>query len=106
MPRTRLWVLFVALIGADALPERTLAAQGASPTRRNVLIITVDDMSADSLGAFGCRLADTSPHIDRLCQQGMRLHRAHVVVGNCMPSRNVMWSGLYPHRTGVEGFYQ
>jgi N-sulfoglucosamine sulfohydrolase len=72
----------------------------------NVLIITVDDMSADSLGAFGCRLRDTSPNIDRLAQQGMRFNRAHVVVGNCFPSRNVMWSGLYPHNTGVEGFYQ
>jgi N-sulfoglucosamine sulfohydrolase len=72
----------------------------------NVLIITVDDMSADSLGAFGCKLPDTSPTIDRLAAQGMRFNRAHVVVGNCFPSRNVMWSGLYPHNTGVEGFYQ
>lgn len=74
--------------------------------RPNVLIITVDDMSADSLGAFGCKLADTSPNIDRLARQGLRFNRAHVVVGNCFPSRNVMWSGLYPHNTGVEGFYQ
>lgn len=74
--------------------------------RTNLLIITVDDMSADSLGVFGCRLPDTSPNIDALAKQGMRFNRAHVVVGNCFPSRNVMWSGLYPHNTGVEGFYQ
>jgi N-sulfoglucosamine sulfohydrolase len=72
----------------------------------NVLIITVDDMSADSLGAFGCKLPGTSPQIDRLASQGMRFNRAHVVVGNCMPSRNVMWSGLYPHNNRIEGFYQ
>jgi len=78
---------------------------GAAP-KRNVLIITVDDMSADSLGVFGCKLSDTSPTIDALAKQGMRFNRAHVVVGNCFPSRNVMWSGLYPHNTGVEGFYQ
>ncbi len=72
----------------------------------NLLIITVDDMSADSLGAFGCQLPGTSPNIDTLASQGMRFNRAHVVVGNCFPSRNVMWSGLYPHNTGVEGFYQ
>ncbi|MEQ1853025.1 MAG: arylsulfatase, partial [Chthoniobacteraceae bacterium] len=40
----------------------------------NVLIITVDDMSADSLGAFGCKLPGTSPQIDRLAAQGMRFH--------------------------------
>jgi N-sulfoglucosamine sulfohydrolase len=78
----------------------------APPERPNVLIVTVDDMSADSLGAFGCKLADTSPNIDRLASQGLRFNHAHVQVGNCMPSRNAMWSGRYPHNNGVEGFYQ
>jgi len=72
----------------------------------NLLVITVDDMSADSIGAFGCKLPDTTPNIDRLAKESLRLNHAHVQVGNCMPSRNVMWSGRYPHNNGVEGFYQ
>ena len=72
----------------------------------NILIITVDDMSCDSVGAFGCKLAATTPNIDRFAAQGMRFHHAHVQVGNCFPSRNVLLSGRYPHNTGVEGFYQ
>lgn len=80
------------------------AVPAIAADKLNVLIITVDDMSADSIGAFGCKLPDTSPNIDRLAAQGMRFDRAHVVVGNCMPSRNVMWSGLYPHNNRVEGF--
>jgi N-sulfoglucosamine sulfohydrolase len=82
------------------------AAEAATAPRLNVLIITVDDMSADSVGAFGCRLPDTTPNLDRLAAQGMRFNRAHVVCANCMPSRNVMWSGLVPHNNRVEGFYQ
>lgn len=82
------------------------AAGAGAADRPDVLIITVDDMSANSLGAFGCELADTSPHIDRLAQRGVRFNHAHVVVANCMPSRNVMWSGLYPHNNRVEGFYE
>jgi N-sulfoglucosamine sulfohydrolase len=74
--------------------------------RVNLLLITVDDMSADSIGAFGCKLPGTTPNIDRLAQGGLRFAHAHVQVGNCMPSRNVMWSGRYPHNNGVEGFYQ
>jgi N-sulfoglucosamine sulfohydrolase len=74
--------------------------------RLNVLILTVDDMSADSLGAFGCKLPDTSPNIDRLASQGFCFDYAHVQVANCMPSRNVLYSGLYPHNNRVEGFYQ
>ena len=73
--------------------------------RPNVLIITVDDMSCDSVGAYGCKLADTTPHMDQIAAEGFRFMNAHVVVGNCKPSRNVMWSGRYPHNNGVEGFY-
>ena len=36
----------------------------------------------------------------------MRFAYAHVQVANCQPSRNVMWSGRYPHNNRVEGFYQ
>lgn len=70
----------------------------------NLLIITVDDMSCDSVGAYGCKLKDTTPNMDRLAAQSLRFNHAHVVVGNCMPSRNVMWSGKYPHNNGIEGF--
>lgn len=98
----RISILLLALLSGLFMLDRPASA-AAKP---NLLIITVDDMSADSLGAFGCKLPDTSPNIDRLAAQGMRFNRAHVVVGNCFPSRNVMWSGLYPHNTGVEGFYQ
>lgn len=72
----------------------------------NILIITVDDMNCDSVGAFGCKLLETTPNIDKFAEEGMRFEHAHVQVGNCFPSRNVLLSGRYPHNTGVEGFYQ
>ena len=72
----------------------------------NVLLITTDDMSCDSVGAFGCKLKGTTPHMDRLATESLRFQHAHMQVGNCMPSRNVLLSGRYPHNNGVEGFYQ
>ncbi|MCR9292132.1 MAG: sulfatase [bacterium] len=72
----------------------------------NLLVITVDDMSCDSVGVYGCQLADTTPNMDAFARTALRFEYAHVQVGNCMPSRNVMWSGRYPHNNGVEGFYQ
>ena len=72
----------------------------------NLLIITVDDMSADSVGAFGCKIPGTTPNIDRLAEQSLSFAHAHVTVGNCMPGRNVMFSGLISHNNKVEGFYQ
>ena len=71
----------------------------------NVLLITVDDMNCDSVGVFGSKVPDTSPNIDQLASEGMRFMHAHVQVANCMPSRNVMQSGLYPINNGIQGFY-
>ena len=76
----------------------------ASP-RPNVLIITTDDMSCDSVGVYGAKLKDITPNMDRLAAQSLRFNHAFVQVGNCMPSRNVMFSGRYPHNNRVEGFY-
>lgn len=70
----------------------------------NLLIITTDDMSCDSVGVYGCKLKDTTPNMDRLAERCLRFNYAHVVVGNCMPSRNVMWSGRYPHNNRIDGF--
>ena len=95
---------FSFLLVSFLLSPCSLSARAAD--RLNLLLITVDDMSADSIGAFGCKLPDTTPNIDRLAEEGLRFTHAHVQVGNCMPSRNVMWSGRYPHNNGVEGFYQ
>ena len=72
----------------------------------NILIITVDDMNADSLGTYGCPLPGTSPNIDSFARTAMRFQHAHVQVGNCMPGRNIMWSGMFAHANGVEGFVQ
>jgi N-sulfoglucosamine sulfohydrolase len=77
-------VLLLALV---SLLFAATAATAASP---NILILTVDDMGADSIGAFGCQLRDTTPTIDRLAATGMRFEHAHAQADNCMPSRNLM----------------
>jgi N-sulfoglucosamine sulfohydrolase len=74
----------------------------ASP---NILLITVDDMNADSVGVFGCPVLNTTPNLDQLAKEGMRFEYAHVQAPNCTPSRNVLQTGRYPQNNGVEGFY-
>lgn len=82
----------------------TSPAFGAAQ-KPNLLLITVDDMNADSVGVFGSAVPDTTPNIDKLAREGIRFEHAHVQVANCMPSRNVMWSGRYPQNNRVEGFF-
>jgi N-sulfoglucosamine sulfohydrolase len=84
----------------------TLAGGQPPQKKPSILIVTVDDMSADSLGAYGCKLAETSPSIDAFARRSLKFNHAHVHVGNCMPGRNIMWSGMFSHVNGVEGFVQ
>jgi N-sulfoglucosamine sulfohydrolase len=86
-------------VGLSSLPV-------AAAPRPNLLLITVDDMNADSIGAYGSAVPGITPNIDQLADEGLRFERAHVQVANCTPSRNVMWSGRYPHTNKVEGFRQ
>ena len=71
----------------------------------NVLLITADDLNWNSVGAYGCEVENITPNIDNLAQKGMRFSNAHVSVAVCQPSRGAIATGLYPHNSGIEGFY-
>jgi choline-sulfatase len=60
-----------------------------------------DQQSADILSCrMGSRYIST-PAIDRLAEQGMFFSRAYCASPLCVPSRMAMFSGRYPHETGV-----
>lgn len=70
----------------------------------NILILTADDLAYNSIGAFGCSIADITPNIDRLANEGMRFTQSHVNTAVCQPCRQSLLTGLYPHNNGGEGF--
>ena len=76
----------------------------ASEQKFNIVLLTVDDMSADSIGAFGAQVKDITPNIDKFAQDSFRFHYAHVHATSCIPSRNAISSGRYLYNSGVEGF--
>ena len=92
--------------GLSRMASLAAARQGPAARRPSILLITVDDMSCDSVGVFGSKVKDTTPTLDGLAGEGVRFTYAHVQVANCVPSRNVMQTGRYPHTSGVEGFYK
>jgi N-sulfoglucosamine sulfohydrolase len=90
------------IISLLALSSTTLyAATNNSP---NIILITVDDMNYNSVGAYGCPVKNITPNIDSLARQGIRFERAYVQCAVSMPSRNVLATGMYPQRSGLEGF--
>ena len=66
----------------------------------NILIIMADQLKATALGLYGN--ADVStPNLERLAESGILYNRHYVVAPMCVPSRVALWTGMYPHNTGV-----
>src|SRR6266536_1835440 len=66
----------------------------------NVLLITIDTLRADHVGAYGNRLGLT-PTLDRLAREGLRFERAYAHVPLTLPSHSTIMTGLYPIANGV-----
>ena len=82
-------------------PQAVLHGAEASATRRNVLFIITDQQFAD---AMSCRMGSKfihTPAMDRLAQAGRLFTRAYTSNPLCMPWRSSVFSGRYPHETGV-----
>jgi N-sulfoglucosamine sulfohydrolase len=70
----------------------------------NVLIVTVDDMTYNSIGVFGCKIPGITTNIDKLAGEGMRFTHAFSNTAVCQPARQSFLTGRYPHNNGAEGF--
>jgi arylsulfatase A-like enzyme/Tfp pilus assembly protein PilF len=66
----------------------------------NVLLITIDTLRSDRVGAFGGPTGLT-PTLDRLAAQGLRLTRAYSAAPLTLPSHTSMLTGVSPPVHGV-----
>ena len=89
-----LWHVFrrMLLVCTPAVPT--------TPAARHLVLVTIDTLRADRLGAYGNANVAT-PNMDRLAQQGaMALHAsAHVPLTR--PSHVSLFTGLYPSEHGI-----
>lgn len=100
------WSLLVTGCCATATADSRIdasAARAAGERRLNLLIITADDMNADSTGWMGNPLKPT-PNLDAFAATAHRFVNAHLTVPICMPGRSALMTGLVPHRNGALGF--
>ena len=73
--------------------------------RPNVLFIILDDMN-DSVEGMGGHPQAKTPSLTRLASQGIRFTNAHSAAPICGPSRASLWTGIYPHNSGLYGHRQ
>ena len=74
--------------------------QAEAAKQPNILIVIADDLNKDSVGVYGNKDVKT-PNIDRLASQGMRFNMAYTSTAMCAPTRQQMYTGLYPVRSGA-----
>ena len=85
---------------AAALP--LLVAQSAARQRPNILYIMCDDMGYGDLSCYGQQHFST-PNIDRLAAQGMRMTSAYAGSPVSAPSRACLMTGQHSGHTHVRG---
>ncbi len=66
---------------------------------KNILFIICDDLNLAVSGMGSTPFAPT-PNLERLAGRGVRFTNAHCNSPLCLPSRNSLFSGIYPHGTG------
>lgn len=91
------WLLLCCSLSVDGTQI------SAADLRRSLLLITADDMNADSPGWMGNPLQAT-PALDAFAATSHRFRNHHVTVPICQPGRQALMTGLVPHRNGGLGF--
>lgn len=66
----------------------------------NIILITCDQMRADAMGFAGNPDIRT-PHLDYIAKNGVIFRQNYANSPVCLPSRVSIFSGLYPHQTGI-----
>lgn len=89
-------ILLVGLyrLGRD-LPLFHPAGRPTTPDRPNVVLIGIDALRPDHLGAYGYDL-NTSPHLDALAREGVLFQQAYAQSSWTLPSVSSFITSLYP----------
>jgi arylsulfatase A-like enzyme len=83
---------------APSAPRSSLAGAAAG---WSVVVLSIDTLRADRLGAWGYERPGQSPRLDRLVASGVRFARAMAPRASTWPSLASVLSGLYPSGHGV-----
>lgn len=85
------------LIDLSLLVLTLTASTVLAENKPNFVFILADDLGWSDVGYHGATFYET-PHIDQLCDEGMRFERFYPGGPNCAPSRACLMTGMYTPR--------
>lgn len=92
-PSVALTIIVLTLVSLSA-------ACSCPPEKKpNVLLITIDTLRADRLGAYGAPIP--TPAMDSLAREGILFENAYCQVPITLPSHATIMTGAYPYRHGI-----
>ncbi len=96
-------LLFVAIVGCAGPPPDRAGTNArlhhGDFERHNVLVVTIDTLRADRVGAYGG--GALTPTLDRLAASGVRFSRAYTHAPLTLPAHTSIFTGLTPASHGV-----
>ena len=66
----------------------------------NIVFLITDQQRYDTISALGFPHVET-PNLDRLVNEGTHFTNCFVTAPSCAPSRASLFTGYYPHTTGI-----
>ena len=74
-------------------PTPPVSVESVVDSRPDVLLITIDTLRADRIGAYGDTLAVT-PNLDRFAKEGWLYTESHAITPLTLPSHTSILTGL------------
>ncbi|MEM8962080.1 MAG: sulfatase [Acidobacteriota bacterium] len=93
----RLWILLALLVVVTAT---ALLLRSGPPKQPDIVLITIDTLRADALGAYG-NTKGLTPHLDAFAASGIVFENATSHLPETRPSHASILTGLYPRTHGV-----
>lgn len=81
---------------SDQVSKQAMPRNG----RPNIILIMTDQQRFDTIAEHGHSHMHT-PNLDRLAKEGVSFSNCHITAASCVPSRASLFTGYYPHTTGV-----
>ena len=100
LPRSRLGVVGLALTATACAGEAPDFAARRGEHVYNALVVTVDTIRADRVGAYGFQDVET-PVMDSLADEGILFEAAYGPTPLTLPSHTSLMTGTYPVHHGV-----
>ena len=95
-------LLLLLVLSAPASGQQAADQAPAQASQRpNIIFVFTDDHATHAISAYGSQI-NTTPHIDRLAEEGMLFRNAFVANSICAPSRAAILTGQFGHHNGIK----